>query len=348
MNNFPNSTKNNETIGTYYFSKLFLQEMLGNYLIVDYLYLYLLAPLGFSALILNLFCLKIFYRNEFKKKQIYIYLRSYLVSGSIVCFLLATNFLIRTPNILEFTNSKVARTFGLFFGFPIVVTFYLYSSLLDIYISLERVAQFLTNLSIIKRYKPIFVNILLFILSVITNSVYYFTYVPGEYEAQLDPKNKYKIYFTDLSAFGRTQYGQINVFAVYILRDVLTLVVCIGLSIFSLVLVKRYVKNKKKTSHSKNIKKVNTRVTYMVIFMLTISIFEHTIFIFTYIFSFLSNNKYISNIFNIITLASICVKQLSNVFIFLGFNKLFRKVVVNYMMKNRKPSRFHQSSNQVT
>ena len=346
MNNFLNSTNNNQTTTIMYFSKLFWQELFGNYLILDYLYLYLLAPLGFSALILNLFCLRVFFRNEFKKKQIYSYLRAYLVSGSVVCLMLATNFLIRTPNILEFTNSKAARTFGLFFGFPVVVTFYFYSSLLDIYISLERVAQFLTNLTIIKRYKPVFVNVLLFILSVITNSVYYFTYVPGEYEAPLDAKNtKYKIYFTDLSAFGRTQYGQINVFAVYILRDVLTLFVCISLSIFSLVLVKRYVEHKKKTTQSKKVKKINTRVTYMVILMLTISIFEHTIFIFTYIYSFLSNNKYMSNIFNIITLASICVKQLSNAFIFFGFNKLFRKVVVSYF-NNRQPSRFHSSSNQ--
>jgi len=307
MNNYLNST-NNQTNTNIYFSKLFWQELFGNYLIVDYLYLYVLAPLGFSALVLNLFCLKIFYRQEFKHNQIYSYLRSNLVSGSVVCFLFATNFLFRTPNILEFTNSKASRTFGLFFGFPVVVTFYLYSSLLDIYISFERVAQFLTSFTIIKRYKPVFVNVLLFILSVITNSVYYFTYVPGEYEVQLDAKNtKYKIYFTDLSAFGRTQYGQINVFVVYIFRDVFTLFLCIGLNVLSLVLVGRYVENRKKMTSSLTVKNINTRATYMVIFMLTMSIFEHTIFIFTYFYSYLYNNKHMSNILNMITLVSICL-----------------------------------------
>ena len=325
------SSNQNETIldKQNYHSKLYWHEKYGNYFILDMLYISLFTPLAIIGFVLSVISLHIFSSKIFAKKCIYSYFRAYLVSSTIISFLFSVNFLHRSPSAFELSNTYTARYIGLTFSFPVFATFYYFNSILDVYISLERVTHFLPKLRIIRKLNPVFVCIFLFIFSLICNITYSQTYAPGEAIVYLDENTTYKIYFDKLTDFGHTAIGAINILAVYISRDVLTLILVIILNILSVTLMRRYLKARRMMFqvNEENItmmNAINTKLTNMVIAMSLMSSIEHSIFIITYLYWFISQDVKMSVIFNFISLTSIALKQIANFFIFLIFNRVFR------------------------
>lgn len=314
------------TLHNIYYSKKHWQEKFGNYLFIEYLFIFLLAPCSSIGFFFNLLSLKVFNSRCFLTKNIYKYIRIYLIIGTIICFIFSFNFLIKTPSILNFANTYTARFLGIKILFPIFAVLYFNLSILDIYISLERLSHLDTKFGVFKRFNPQKVCMLLLILSTIINFVYiFFTYKPGSFYVQL---LNYTIYFNDLTQFGRSKFGQINILFVYITRDVVILLIVMGLNIFIVRLLNNYSKNKKemniKSEKLMLINKKNKKITIMVIAMIISSSLEHSIFIITYVYYIISQDQYASTICNFVSLIGIILKQISNFFIFYFYNYMFR------------------------
>lgn len=321
-----NQTKLNDL----YHSKLYWQEKNGNFLFIDILYISLLCPVSTVGVVLNLIALKIFSLKCFSTKNVYKYFKVYTINSMIICILFALNFLVKSPNILEFTNTYVSRLIALRMYFPVFAILYFYSSIMDIFISLERISHFTIKLKNIRNYNPYKVCFFLFLVSVAMNSTYIFVYVPGSVNIKLDDNSNYTVHKTVLSAYGKSPIGQLNIIVVYLIRDVFILLTVIVLNILSIVLLRRYLRERREllNINEENIllmNSINTKLTIMVIVMLTISSLEHLIFFISYFYYFLC--KYdlkISNIYNFISIIGIITKQISNFFIFCSFNRVFR------------------------
>ena len=147
----------------------------------------------------------------------------------------------------------------------------------------------------------------------IINFIYaFFTYKPESFYVQL---LNYTIYYYDLTQFGRSKFGQINILFVYITRDVVILLIVIGLNIFIVILLNNYSKNKKEMDIQSEklmlINKKNKKITIMVIAMIISSSLEHLIFIITYFYYIISQDQYASAICNFVSLIAIILKQIS-------------------------------------
>ena len=310
-------------------TKLYWLEKYGNSWIIDVLYIALLCPLSVVGVFLNILSFKIFSSKGSSKKNLNKYFKVYTISSIVICTFFSFNFLVRATTILEFANSYAARFISTRILFPIFAILYFYLSLLDIVISLERISHFLIILKNLRSYNPYKVCFLLFLVSLAINLTYTFVYYPGSVDVKLANNTNYTIYYNALTSYGKSKIGQLNIIAVYFTRDVVILLVVIVLNILSIVLLRRYLRERREllNINEENIllmNSINTRLTVMVIIMLTISSLEHLLFFISYVYYFVYKYDMISNICNFISITGIVIKQISNFFMFYSFNKLFR------------------------
>ena len=310
-------------------TKLYWFEKYGSLWIIDVLYIALLCPLSVVAVFLNILSFKIFSSKGFSKKNLNKYFKVYTINSMVISALFSFNFLVRTPTILEFTNSYTARFIAIKIMFPLFAIIYFYLSILDIVISLERISHFLIILKKLRTCNPYKICFLLFLVSLAMNLTYTFVYYPGSVNVKLANNTNYTIYYNALTSYGKSKIGQLNIIAVYLTRDVFILFVVIVLNILSIVLLRRHLRKKSEllNSNEENIslmKSINTRLTVMVIVMLTISFLEHLIFFITYAYFSIYKNGMISSICNFVSVMGIVIKQISNFVLFYSFNKVFR------------------------
>ena len=326
-----------------YHLKLYWHEHYGNYFYIDILYITVLCPVSVIGVFLNLITLKIFKSRCFSTKNVYKYFKVYTINSLIICFLFSINFLFRSPTILEYTNTYAVRLLGIKIMFPIFATIYFYLSILDIVISLERVSHFLIKLKKLHAFNPYKVCTWLFLINILINLIYILVYEPGHSNVNLNLQTNYSIYYNTLSTYGKTKIGQLNIAAIYILRDVVILFIVIILNVLSIILLNKYLKRRRifLNVNAENISlmnSINTRLTVMVIVMLTISSLEHLLFSVNYFYFLIKRDIFISNLCNMISIIGISVKQVSNFIILYLFNRVFRakfKNIVRNFFQNK-------------
>ena len=329
-----------------------LHELFGNYLIAEYFFIYGISPVSLLALILNIISLITFKKRQFANKPIFNYIRYYLHTSIILCFIFLVSIFFVTPISFNFANTYEARFVYIRLSFPIFSVIYFYNCFLDLFISIERASQFVPKLNFINKYSQIKISLGLFLTSVLLNASYCLVYTPAVYEIPLDAKTSLKIIYTDLSSYGRTLLGEINILIVYALRDIITLLIGLGFNITTIVLLRRFVQKKKILNavgeHSvKDVKHVSLNVTYMVITMSLLASLEHFLFLLTYLYFYLTNNNnLVCAILNQISLSFILFKQLANFFIFLIFNKIFRFEFLNCVFRKNISVSKNSSSRQ--
>ena len=318
-----------------------IQELFGNYEIIDYFAIYGLSPIGLLGLILNIISLITFKKKQLSNKPCFDYIRHYLYTGILLSLLFFLRMFYLSPSYFKFADTFEAKFFNIRITFPIFSVIYFYNCFLDLIISMERAIQFLPKLNFINKFSHFKVSMCLFSVSLLLNASYFCVYSPAQYDFPLGANATYRVYYIDLSSYGRSQLGQINILAIYVLRDIITLFIGLGFNLTTIVLLRRFVKNKRnlnthKEQSSKDVKHVNLNVSYMVITMSLLASMEHFFFLLTYLYYYLSkSNNYVSVVLNLVSMTFILFKQVANFFIFFSFNKIFRCEFLNLiLMKN--------------
>jgi hypothetical protein len=181
--------------------------------------------------------------------------------------------------------------------------------------------------------------------------------MPSYYDAQLDANTTYRLWFWDITPFGKSLTGEILAYAGFFIRDVIFLVIELTFNILSVVLFRKYFKHKanffKNNKNNKeltittelecanthgNISKNNTEVsqmnklyikekniTLMVIILCCFSIITHLLYLIVTLYFFFYYDLIASGLAAFVFSIS-AFKNLSNFGLLYIFNFNFRKV----------------------
>ena len=339
------NTTNNQT--QTYLSLYQWLNLVGSYFIYDYLYTYLITGLSIIAFGFNLFSWLVLRKRIFPSTGFYRFMKVYTLNGMILSLLLSTTFLITSYNLFSFVNSYAITFYDVYIFTPLFSAFYLNSSLLQIWMVIERMLYFLPEK--FKRFRIIRFKrfcLGLFIISVFIILPNYFIYYPGYFDVPLDKRTAYRIYSIHLTPFSATTVGKALIVLMYFIRDILTLIAKLVLNTILVVQVRRYLfklkmdklnfalKISTSALHINNIdlskqsyiNRTDRNQTYIALIMSLYSLFEHAFYIPAYILFALRINT-IAPLFYFLSILAQALKHATNFFIFYKFNFLFRTEV---------------------
>jgi hypothetical protein len=164
--------KHNISTNETYLSKEVWIEVYGSNLILDYITLYFMVPISLIGFLINWLCFFIISKASFNSTQLFNYLKVYVINSSLICLLSATHFISATKYFFEFTNTYEACAYGSNSYKYLLSVSYFYGSYLDIYISLERLSNFIPSFKIkIKNLSYLKLCLSLLIFSIVLNIV---------------------------------------------------------------------------------------------------------------------------------------------------------------------------------
>jgi hypothetical protein len=126
----------------------------------------------------------------------------------------------------------------------LVVTGYLFGTLLDCYIILDRIAIFERKVNAFFKFSALKMAAIALSVSIAIQFPWYFEFVPTSNTESLDTGVEYQIWYLGLSNYALTQTGQVILLIVYGIRDIATMVIVIILNIVSIFYFKSYLNTK--------------------------------------------------------------------------------------------------------
>lgn len=223
-----------------------LFEQFGSLWILDSIYLFVILPLGLVGFILNLLSFYILNHKEFDKVSIYGYFRVITINSTLLCLIQSTLFVSLTYRYFEFANTYEAHFYATMVYIPVSNVFLLYGSLLDICISIERSSIFYVKLKKLSKFNPNNVCLIFLVISILIGLPYFFINCPSYYDAPYFNDSFFRLWYWDITEFGRSLAGQILTYFNFVVRDVVFLFIELGLNIFAIVLFRNYFRNKAK------------------------------------------------------------------------------------------------------
>ena len=220
---------------------------IGSTWTLDSLFVYLNLPIAILGFVLNLISFRTFSKMKFRRKKIYhSYLKVYTFTSSLSCFLAIFTFLIAAPRYFSFALTSLASFYKCVLGVWISTSLYYFLSVLDCLLLLERISNLTNNIRIKSffNYDSWIVCSCLFVICNLINSPSFFVASPrnDDYYAEIIVNlDKIKEFtYCKREPFFFTSSGRLIIILVVILRDFVTLIIEICLSIYSFILFKRY------------------------------------------------------------------------------------------------------------
>lgn len=338
-----NKSKNSSTNSTEFFLTIEQYYQLIDYnTIIQTLTIYSLTIINGLGILLNILSFFILKNDRFKSTPIFGYLKIYSLNSSIISLLILINVLTSTYNYFDISYKYEANFFNCYVLNALLTTAHIYSAVLDIYISLDRLFNFFTSLNKFKKLSYKTVCFILFIVCLVINCPIFLMFEPTMLPVNLDGKTITIIYIFGTSKFGKSEIGEILSFLIYFIRDVVTLVLEVVLNLVSVALLKKRVSMKqsfKKSNSSFNslsvvesskkfLNRVNKNLTLMVFAMCILSALMHISFIgCVFMYTLKVSNSTSGVCF--LSRFTMSMKHFSNFFFFLIFNTLFMEQFKN-------------------
>ena len=324
-------------------------ELFGSTYLHDFLYTYVLTATSILGFLLNILSFCILLKKNFYNKPIFHYLRIYVINSSIICLFLSSTFLGITYRLYEFTSAYQVYIYGLYVFIPFYNAFYLFNSLMDVFISLERLSIFLPKLKKLNSFSWKPTCLIMFFASVIINFPIFFIFDKASFSLKLNDIEVYKIWSFKLSDFAISVLGKVTQFLIYLVRDILTMGLEIFTNLITIVFMKKHFKTKKKvipnimdneesSALKKHISNAEKNLVQMVVIMCLLSILQHLFFIASTTYFSLYQNK-ISIYLSYVSYQITSIKHLSNFFIFILFNHIFRNSFRKLFKRSKEISR---------
>jgi hypothetical protein len=360
---FDNSSNNSNSSSyytdDYYNSVDYLFNSVGDTIVDDALYLFVVTTLSVAGFILNIVSLLTFNHKDIPDTPLYKYLRVYAFNGVLVNLIYITEFIPAAYRFMPIADTYEAQFYYNCILFPIVSTGYFYATILDILITLDRISHFNQRIYdmmiLLSPYKTCAVS---FIAVFIFNFPFYLVYTPAPL---FNPKTNEQVgWYNGLTPFAQSQFGIIIVFIIYGLRDLFLLIVEIILNFVSVYFLKQHMAKKSRRANRNSMivtaaytqnrqvaiaeyslqanqpransirqatqenRKAERSLTYMALSLSILSVCDHVMFMLGNVFPYLSANKFAYPLIS--TLGDVCVtfKQACNFLIFFAFNRIFR------------------------
>ena len=330
---FSNSTDNNQTTGLYY-TLDYLLTSFGSTWTLDHLNLYLVTTISVFSFIANLFSFIIFCKMD-NSLPLNHYMRIYCISNALLGLASAFNFLATSYRLISWSNSFWTQAYYNFVYTPISNLSYFFSSALDVVILLERIAIFNKTVKIyLDKLSPTLVCIVLFALCTIIDFPYFFVFAPNLFTGKLDENTSITVWYSFTTPYAKSQLGKILTFIIYAIRDFIVMIVQIALSIFSTVLLKKYLDKKMKIINSnrtnfKQISKSDTNAIIMATLMCILSACLHMLMIVMIIYPYY-DPSIIAYVLGFAAAFFLPFKCLLDFIMFLKFNRKFRTMCLKH------------------
>ena len=331
---------------------------IGSTWVIDSIYIFIIAPMGFIGFMLNFVTLIVMSKIKIKQTKLYDYLILYSLNSCLICFIIGFLFLSYSPryfNQYVFTSDivKFYRCRVFIYG---VMCLYFFGNILDLFISMDRISIFIKRLDSFRKMKPYILCFCICLGCFIVNSPLVITY---ELMTNQDYFTKNVTSYCTPNELGKTKYGLALNLLVILIRDILTLTFEIISSYFIIYHYKIYsiVKNvnatvaaadqidannlQKRESMATNRKKwtKGKKLMLMTVYLSITSFATHVIV--ATVFVLLVNlllEKYPLVYFSLVCFGAFILnfKHFLNIFIFFAFNSNFRKQLKYYFKFNKK------------
>jgi len=295
---------------------------------------------------MNLIAYCILCKAPFQTSIFFKYLRFNTLNSLTLCLLLTTRF-IQTIYKFDFTNSYAALFYSNYFFTPFLSIFYLNGNLLDTIIILERILTMHSIESVKKVIDSKYFWVFLILFCFIINIPYFMWTVTDYVDIKINNSTLIRNYYTKTTDFANSLFGQIFVIVLFFIRDVITLFSKIILNIISVILMKKYLNQRRlrisnlKTNDAQtinqienkniHINKVERNLTYIAIVISILSLVENITFMVSYVYLVLDYNQFGRNLYFFSNLM-IAIKHCSNLIIFL-YNKLFKEQLLIFIKR---------------
>ena len=231
----------NFSIQEYFYNRI------GSYLILDYLFIYFIVPIGIIGFVLNLIIFIAFLKINFIKKPI---LKSYFIIYTFVSFTVCANSvwysLTRAPRFFPDFAYNYLTAFVRCKLLAVGITLNFFSNILDCFILCERLSNINDKFKKILNFNSYYVCLIVFILANLINIPQYYVNIIRDESEFYDAMNNTHILSTFTycrkEVFFYTLNGNITLYLVTFIRDILTLIIEIIMIIYSIRLFKLYLK----------------------------------------------------------------------------------------------------------
>jgi hypothetical protein len=161
---------------------------------LDYINLYGYTFVSISGFILSIFSYVIFLDDEFNI-PLYAYLRVYCINNILSAFITIFNFTYSSIRILEWSYSYGAQVYYNYILIPVANICYLYISVLNIVILLDRMSYFSVRMRNFFKLSPYKVSMIAFVVYFLVDLPYCFIYAPNSAEVKLNRAYIFTIWF---------------------------------------------------------------------------------------------------------------------------------------------------------
>ena len=321
-----NQTANNQTL----LIKSIYYMIVGSTWTYDSIYLFLVTPMGFLGLLLNLIAFGIFISKRFRSQPLFKYLQVYTFNSLILSATFSLSFLISPRYFFDLSHSTLARIFKCYLVPSVIVSLVFYfNNALDVLINIQSAAVYTNRF---KSTNPYVLCAIVFAVCFVVNSPNYLLITMSTDEqvnhglSSLANILKFKglclrnpIYLTP--------YGTVITLFGFAVKELLTLCLEIASSLASIYCMKSYYKRNRQLTNQTRLVSVDERKKTLMALSLTalsigIHVFEFAAVLL--IFFFYANIQPFE--FSMLIYVFISFKQLINFVIFFLFNKKFRDI----------------------
>ena len=325
-----------------------------------------LTPINIISLIMNSICYLVFRQINEKTTQLYHYFRVYSLNTCLMSFIGVFASFPFAHQYFKLTGNYYISIYKCIILQYVCVNFYFFGNVLDVLICLERLSNFIKSYKkYLQRFvsSPYLIVTGAFIFCIIVNLSLYFWFLPKTedefYRNALNLDNQTRFTHCIRTNFLDTTHGLILSIISIFIRDALTFILEITLSILMIIHLNSFLKRKRNTQHHYSITneaeicmRMTTRRTSSIIsqqihniryqrnlaMVICVSIFSlvtHSLTLIMFsinIYETKSNIKIIPFKFFFGTFF-VSLKNCSNIFIFYKFNLKFKRLISKFFSK---------------
>jgi hypothetical protein len=227
------------------------------------------------------------------------------------------------------------------------VSGYLFGTLLDVVILLDRIATLNKKISAHFKFKPRTMILIAFAITIGIQFPWFFVYVPQSAVVTLNTGVDYEIWFVGQSNFAMSKAGEVILNIIFAVRDVGMMALEFALNLISVYLFKKYLGQKSKllaeqspaslsqpsdqskglsraVIKNKHISKAESNATLMCIFMCATSVLEHIVFMTCALYPYFNELNQTTFFLYWLAAFSVSFKHATNFPLFYFFNKNFK------------------------
>jgi hypothetical protein len=347
-----------------------LYELLGSYYLMDFFHMFILGPITLIGFILNTISVSILLNRSFFRTRFYEYLCVVCLKSAIRNLFTVFLMFFLSRRYFAFASAYWASLVLGYLITPVLTTLFLFGSLVDIWITLEKLARFKRIYNKLLIFSPFKTSIILLASSMLINSPTYFRLTSANMIVLDTNKNMTTIvYYLQLTSFSKSHLGKNLIRMVVIFKSTVVLAILIVLNFIILKILRKYFKQKvtmtskrdvverrpstqngviqfkQKMQHTneqfarvknqhifkiKRISKIERRTLKMIAIFCTATILEHMFFMLVSL-----SSAYFGGLFiQVITTLGIFYCTLKNTwhfFVLYHYNPVFRRIVRLYL-----------------